>query len=260
LFGSEHLPHLSADHASHLVPRIPEGLFQTDGVIHGLNDGGIPIFSIEVVKDTVASHPERLCKTRGERGTDRACLLRTRARQGTVGQTALTGCSLPRMRASIVHMEAECGGAGIHKECPHLEDRDGLGVVEARHVYKIIEQREEICVQAQQFLDFGDLGILGLERGILSNECRDILLGRPREQCSEACAPQCFHLHASLGSGPGLVRRQLRFQLLPRLIRKCGAIRSEQRRNGVTLEANQSLCPIRIDALQERQVTSCSDG
>ena len=223
-----------------------------DGVLHDLDDGGVPVAAPPVVEHAVAAGHEVVGVALREAGGELHGLA-AGAAAVAVGDVHPRQGRHRGVRARVVHPDAQLAAPRVEEERARLEHRRPDRVVEVRERDEVAQQRPEVAVVVDEAGDVADGGRLGGEPLVAGQEGVEAGPRRAAEERAHPADAELLHLRAGLRREPRLVRREPGEERSPLVRRERGAVLPEQRRHGVAAERLDGRGPRRVHALAERE-------
>jgi methionine synthase II (cobalamin-independent) len=151
----------------------------------------------------------------------------------------------------IVYADAELAGAAVHEKRAGLKDGEAVGRIEIREIDKIMEQRTQVAVVADEAVHRGDGVELGLERLVPGQQAREDLAAFPGQQLAGAGEAEFLHDGAGLAAEPGLVGGEAGVKRGPFLLGEGGVAGAEDRGDYRGLQGREGVGPGGIDPLHQ---------
>ena len=250
VFGGGVLGDLLLNHAQELFVRREEGLTDAGGVVYELDDGGIPVIARAVVEHTVAAHEQKVHIACGK-GCDDGFLLAF-APAFAVSQIGLGHGRQCRVGCGVRNFHRQITAAAIQKQRPGLKRRT-FAAVKAREGHKVVQQLQQIALQANQLFQLHGLNTV-LFFGI-------VMVQQRQQLGLDAAGQKGLHVHLGQAAQrrggtcgqPFLTLCQRALELIPLRLCQLAQRLAKHRLHSLLAQGLQSGGPGRVHALHQWQ-------
>ena len=249
VLGGSALGHLLFNHAQEFFVRREKRLAHAGGVVDQGGDARIPVLAFTVVKNAFTPDEQKVHIARRERCHDVAHLRAAAA--FAVGQIGFGQPGQRRVGAGVLHIHRQLAAAPIQEQRPGLEHA-ALAAVEAGKRDKVVQQRQQVTLQADEFFQIFGMHAVCLLGAVLLDQRQQARLGIAGQQGLDFFQGPIGHGRSRALRQPGLARCQLRLELLPLRQAQLRQL-TPQRGDGLRAQRLHRSRPGRIEAAVQRQ-------
>ena len=228
-------------------------------MIDNLDDMGIPIVALYIVKNAVAPNHQVIGIAASERRGNDHFLGAVAAFALAIGQIGPAQIGHGAVGVDAINLDAELTGAAIDEQGSRLEDRLAVLHVEIAESDKVIEQAVEIPVVMYQPDNIDNGLYLGCQLYIQGNQVLKIALARSGQDGLNPFKPQPFGRSPGFVTLPSLVGQEGLLDFLP-LTGIHGRGGAEQRHHHQVCQRGYRASPGRVHSILKRQGTASTDA